>query len=205
MYCQYCGASISDDAVFCPKCGQSVDAHQTEKTGEQAKSNGSHHDLDNSETATTEKAPHLTESWRCFVDTRYHYYADKWSNSSDPANHAGWNWASFFVGLFWLGYRKMFGILLMILAIYLVTDAIVYFTGIGFLNSVIPFAIFVYLGAKGNSLYYRHVSDKVAVIGSDKACYQYRKAGGGSGAGCLGSLLLFVAYILISEYIFGLI
>jgi len=192
---------MAEDAVFCPKCGKSVGLDQAKGTDEQNSSDSGDHQINSSE--TTEKAAHLQESWRLFVDTRYHYYADKWSKSTDPANHAGWNWASFFVGLFWLGYRKMFGVLLMILAIYFVTDALVYVTGLRFLNSIVSLSIFIYLGAKGNSLYYRFVRKKIELIGPGKAGYQYRKAGGASGLGCLGSLLLFLAYIFISGYLFG--
>ena len=43
-----------------------------------------------------------------FVGDNYAFYARKWTVSDRFSGIFSWNWAAFFLGLFWLAYRKMY-------------------------------------------------------------------------------------------------
>lgn len=205
MFCPHCGNKVPNAAVFCPTCGVNMqeyfkDDHVT--SSKQADKN--YEEVAVSEFKEQTKALHKQADWQAFVDTRYHFYDQKWSMSSQPDVKAGWNWASFFVGLFWLGYRKMYREVLILIGLFFLIDFVAALTGIYALSNFIPFIIYFYLGIKGNALYYQHVRRKLAELKDDNLSKQaYREYGGVSGVGVVVALLLLFAYAGISTTIFG--
>jgi len=45
------------------------------------------------------------EMWM-FIGDNAEFYIDKWRTAKNPKVYARWNWATFFAGMFWFGYRK---------------------------------------------------------------------------------------------------
>lgn len=203
MFCPKCGNETPDSAVYCPTCGVNM--------GEVLKKDERHQLLEsvkkNDESVErTNKAPHVNDRWRSFVDTRYHYYEAKWSQSTQPEIRAGWNWASFFVGLFWLGYRKLYKEVLIVIGLFFLFDLLAAVTGVAGINTLLTFAVYIYLGFKGNALYYRHVKQKLSELEREDLTPQdYRRFGGVSGLGILIVVLLFFSYIGISSLLFGVV
>ncbi|GEN58085.1 hypothetical protein GCM10012290_19920 [Halolactibacillus alkaliphilus] len=203
MFCPKCGNETPDSAVYCPTCG--VNMREVLKKDERHQLLESVKKNDES-VEKTNKALHINDRWRSFVDTRYHYYEAKWSQSTQPEIRAGWNWASFFVGLFWLGYRKLYKEVLIVIGLFFLFDLLVAVTGLPGINTLLTFAVYIYLGFKGNALYYRHVKQKLSELEREDLTPQdYRRFGGVSGLGILIVVLLFFSYIGISSLLFGVV
>ena len=48
------------------------------------------------------------EPMAVFVGPNYGFYARRWAQAERFGGMISWNWAAFFLGLFWLAYRKMY-------------------------------------------------------------------------------------------------
>ncbi|WP_052342626.1 DUF2628 domain-containing protein [Bacillus sp. EB01] len=119
----------------------------------------------------------------------------------------GWNWAAFFAGMFWLGYRKMYKIVLIILGAFLAFDIISLIINnpiLDEMNYSIGIVTSVILGMSGNYYYYKNAQDKIKNVknllphnptGQEDAL---RKQGGSSWGGVFIVLGLFVVYLSIN-------
>lgn len=80
------------------------------------------------------------------------YYFKQFKNNKDKKNFASWNWASFFLGGYWLLYRKLYGSFIVVLIASLLGNAI--FDPISSTISIIfNLAIMILLGVFGNCIY----------------------------------------------------
>ena len=59
-----------------------------------------------------------------FVGKKYPYYDAKWQKSKD--NKPAWNFAAFFFSAFWLGYRKMYMPLAIMIGLFFLIDLILF-------------------------------------------------------------------------------
>ncbi|ALC89286.1 hypothetical protein AM500_05415 [Bacillus sp. FJAT-18017] len=119
----------------------------------------------------------------------------------------GWNWAAFFAGMFWLGYRKMYKIVLIILGAFLAFDIISLIINnpiLDEMNYSIGIVTSVVLGMSGNYYYYKNAQDKIKNVktllphnptGQEDVL---RKQGGSSWGGVFIVLGLFVVYLSIN-------
>lgn len=206
LFCPKCSNETPDSAVYCPTCGVNMidifkkDHHNHNELKESVKESNDRRDVEKN------YAEHNNDRWRYFVDTRYHYYEAKWSQSTQPEIKAGWNWASFFVGLFWLGYRKLYKEVLIVIGLFFLFDLFRAVTGLAALNTLLTFAVYIYLGFKGNALYYRHVKQKLSELErEDLTPLEYRRFGGVSGLGILIVVILFLSYVAVSSFLFGIV
>ena len=140
---------------------------------------------------------------RAFVGKNADYYINKWKSAKEPAKRAGWNWAGFFVGLFWMGYRRMYKILFMILGLFILIDIIQLFVSFD-LSRGVSIGISAVAGGSGNSLYYNHMNQKIKSLSpnssSDDELKELAKtAGGATWKGVGITLLLFIAYIIVTS------
>lgn len=197
MDCQHCGHKNNDQARFCQNCGQ----HMTAQNQQIDRLNSVNHSVEankwNEETAKTENQDMLA-----FVGPRYNYYQEKWALSEDPATAANWNWSAFFLGIFWLGYRKMYRPILYLLATYIVLDVIDLLANFHPLTSLIvevaPYVAFALIGMYGNALYYRHANKQINKLKRyDYAHEQMSKKGGTSKLGVIKALGLLLSYAII--------
>lgn len=92
--------------------------------------------------------------------TNTEYYFNHWKNNSDKNTFSSWNWASFFLGGYWLLYRKLYA--------WFVGFTIVDFIGFTILDTFSPFIsilfsliMMILLGIFGNCIYIRHSKKKI--------------------------------------------
>ncbi len=135
------------------------------------------------------------------------YYTRQWNKD----RKFSWNWAAFILVFFWLGYRKMYLYVALILCCYLVIDVLG--TLIGFdavaIETTITTLISISLGIFGNKLYNhfaeREISKLQKKFESDQLLEKIEERGGGREEGVLFIFLLIVAYALLSEFLIKLL
>ncbi|MBU5594506.1 DUF2628 domain-containing protein [Amphibacillus sp. MSJ-3] len=179
MFCPNCGEESVNNERFCSSCGHQL-IHET-----------------NEETEKDEE-----EIWSKFVGKNYDFYKYKWGSVDNPAKSTSWNWPAFLFGIFWLGYRKMYKPVFIIFGIYLAIDIFAIFTGLydvaDLINEGLMMGISVCLGIYGNSLYYRHLREKIVMFEDSQADEQTIKyLGGASKKGIFSVLGILVGYLAI--------
>ncbi|MCU9614340.1 DUF2628 domain-containing protein [Caldibacillus lycopersici] len=153
--------------------------------------------------AEKEPVDERTEALKVFIGKNVDYYFQKWNVSSDVVNKSSWNWAAFFLNLFWAGYRKMYGLIGIFILVWLVLDGIIYSLGINSpaIDSAIGIATAVIFGFCGNYYYYLHANRKLMKYKDPNGTYynQFLQIKGGtSGLGVVISIVGVVAYSFIS-------
>ena len=88
------------------------------------------------------------------------HYFNQWKNNENKNTFSSWNWASFFLGGYWLLYRKLYA--------WFVGVTIVDFLAVAILDNfspllagLIPLIIMILLGIFGNCIYIRHSKKKI--------------------------------------------
>ena len=115
-----------------------------------------------------------------------------------------WNWASFFLGVYWMAYRKMWKFVAIYLVYFVVIDMLL--RDQRGLSSGINFVVNLLLGIYGNSLYFSYASKKIDAIkamglAKDDEISSLQKSGGTS----IGSLLIFIFIALALAFILVLL
>lgn len=138
------------------------------------------------------------------VRSNAQYYLKAWTKKMS------WNWAAFFAGPYWFGYRKMylqvflpFGLHFLLNLIWVKAAGI--YNESNFFISAIPIAIC--LGLFANSLYYRHARMKIAEAEEDlpegtNQLRQIENSGGTTGRGAMWALAIFMVHIFFMDYFF---
>lgn len=141
-----------------------------------------------------------------FVGGEYQRYLTKWAPMlHGQAKRAGWNWAGFFLGGLWMGYRKMYGATIAYYAALIVLLALDEVVGGSALTSVVGLGVGVAIGLYGNAWYLKHAQTKIAEVrsqgGDDETqLRELTRLGGTSMAATLGLALL---YLLGVGLVFG--
>ena len=144
------------------------------------------------------------EELRIFVGKNADYYISKWEEIAE--SKVSWNWAAFFFGLLWFGYRKMyihafifiaFSLLLQFVQIKMNTTHLV----IALTNLIIS----VVIGSFGNYLYYEYAKSKVKEIKQkgldERSLYlELARQGGTSYFTAIGIALMYLLASSILEY-----
>jgi hypothetical protein len=143
----------------------------------------------------------LVDDVRLFVGRNSDYYLNKWKGSKDPSKSAGWNWAAFFAGVFWFGYRKMYVELFCCFGVFILIDLIQIFLNID-INSAITYIVNALMGILGNTVYFHYVKRKIKKINEDETLFENKKtfterAGGVSWAGVGLATLCTIGYLVI--------
>jgi len=149
--------------------------------------------------------PYELETIRTFVGKNNDYFINKWEQSNDPDTKAGWNWAGFLTGLFWLGYRKMYKLLFIYFGAFIVIDIVQILLNID-VNSAVGAAISASIGGFGNGFYHKHMIAKLDKMtfdnnGQQPTPEEIAKTGGASWGGVGITFLMFIGYIIISTAI----
>lgn len=88
------------------------------------------------------------------------YYFKKWKNHKDKNLFVSWNWASFFLGLYWLLYRKLYAWFVGITIIDTICITLISpYNPV--LAGLIPLIIAILLGIFGNCIYIKHSKKKI--------------------------------------------
>jgi uncharacterized membrane protein len=106
MYCKSCGHVSADETAFCSKCGAAMAVARSEPVAPPAKSG-----LDPASSATRPEEWEFDEElWRRAIGPKHtDYYLWRFQRKHDGDASLGWHWPAFFILIFWLLYRRMWG------------------------------------------------------------------------------------------------
>ncbi|WP_177178289.1 DUF2628 domain-containing protein [Amphibacillus marinus] len=183
MYCQNCGKESDQYAQYCQFCGHTLGNYSEVIYGAEGESK-------------------QDEQMAAFVGKGYDYYQKNWTMVTNPGRSVNWNWAAFFLGVFWLGYRKMYKAILLLLGFFILTDLIELLSGNSqiaeHLSTAIMFGVPVFLGMYGNTLYYRHAKAKLSRLQErEQDLNVIATVGGTSGKGVVGAVFLLIGYVFV--------
>ncbi|MEH7236815.1 DUF2628 domain-containing protein [Bacillus sp. JJ1562] len=189
MYCAKCGEKQNIGANFCSRCGLPLKKLDERTQGFESQNN------------------ELTEvdALELYVGDNSDYYFEKWGIYENAVKKRSWNWAAFFLIFLWLGYRKMYKVIFGIILIWLVTDVILYSLDLYSegTNLLIGILTGVFLGIKGNYLYYKQATGKIKKFSTNGkfSKQEILNTGGRSPLGIFGALGMLLLYSLISAFL----
>ena len=142
------------------------------------------------------------ELLKTFVGEKFAYYQQKWQHT--PGQFKGFNIAAFFLGVFWLIYRKMYLYVAVFLGLILLDFAIeIYYPLPELISKSLNWAIATVFGVLGNYLYKLHTTKKVKSITESVIPEQLQaelaKQGGTNLSGALIALAMLVG---LAWYVF---
>ncbi|MBK5470296.1 MULTISPECIES: DUF2628 domain-containing protein [Bacillus] len=138
------------------------------------------------------------------------YYDFKWGKVENPAQGNTWNWVAFFVPTFWLAYRKMYKLFIILTLLSVPSVLVAPFIDIPdgiFLSISLAFQLvmMIFTGWQGNRLYYKHavrILHKAEDTLDHEKAYYLQSKGGASFAGMIG--LQVIVGIVFGVATFGL-
>lgn len=214
MYCRYCGNQLKEGDLFCSRCGNSIEVtKEKEQVDDSLIKEEFVHSISNSELTGSLLEGDLEES---FVGKSYDYYIGKWDKIEEKRNKTSWNWAAFFLGPFWFGYRKMYIPILFLSAAYLIIDLILYLSQYEYseenyffspINRALALPISIFFGLLGNYIYLKHTNkyiDKsnLLTLNLEQKKLWLKKKGGTSWLGVLLTFCIFFGYGILSSLLF---
>ncbi|WP_429016524.1 DUF2628 domain-containing protein [Comamonas sp. 4034] len=146
------------------------------------------------------------EAIQIFVGKNHGYFEGKWKEAAQRKHQLSWNWAAFFVGFGWMGYRKMY--LYSWIFIGVVVAELIAELAIGVPSSIassINLGIAIGFGLKGNAWYQQHVNQRVDQILASHAPEQARIELARQGGTNIGAAVGFVAALLVLLGMIGVI
>lgn len=93
------------------------------------------------------------------------YYFEKFKANETKKNFASWNWASFFLGTYWLLYRKLYKWFIGVLLVKLFGTLLIS-TFSSTLATIFDLAIMILLGVYGNCIYVYSSKKKISSLKS---------------------------------------
>lgn len=134
-------------------------------------------------------------------DEKSGYYLPRWHSQSKTS----WNWPAFLFLWFWLGYRKMYSHLFILLGIFICFDIISFYLGSE--SNPIGITLGVIYGIFGNYFYFNHAKKKISRIKSRHTSEldietEVIRQGRTSILGIFNAFGLLLLYVLISAFIY---
>lgn len=166
MFCEKCGGNIGlDGNCTNPLCKSNMDNDSKSNlnmskdySNEFSSSNSNNFYYENSNSYSNPNAV-TEEDFITFVgEKNTEYYLDKFERYQSNQNFASWNWAAFFLGMFWILYRKLYkfaGILfgINLLSVFLIGG-----------SSILNLVIMIGCGTYGNLIYVKDSIQKIENI-----------------------------------------
>lgn len=139
-----------------------------------------------------------------FIDKGADYYIRKWSTAKDPNTSSGINWWAAVTGVFWLGYRKMYSLVLLLLAVLLVIEVICLLC-FGQTYKQINIGITLAFAFTANTVYFKFMNRQIAKVKTKEPDPKKQKtliaeAGGTSWLGIVIVFMTLFIYTRIVEY-----
>ena len=133
-----------------------------------------------------------------FIQNNENFYKRKFKKMDDTGKSVSWNWAAFFMGIYWMVYRKMYFKAGAFLLLSMVASYTPYIGSI--LNLCVLFGIAVY----ANALYKDHVENsikKVSILFPEKKEEALEKIGGTNlpmtiGIGVAHFIIVFIVLVM---------
>ena len=110
-----------------------------------------------------------------FIQKNYKFYEKKFKKMEETGKSISWNWSAFFMGIYWMIYRKMYFKAGAFFILSLVASSTPY------IGSVLNIAVLVGIGMYANALYLDHVEgsiEKVKILSPNKKDDVIKKIGG---------------------------
>ena len=134
-----------------------------------------------------------------FIQNNENFYKRKFKKMDDTGKSVSWNWAAFFMGIYWMVYRKMYFKAGAFLLLSMVASYTPYIGSI--LNLCVLFGIAVY----ANALYKDHVENsikKVSILFPEKKEEALEKIGGTHlpmiiGIGVAHFIIVFIVLVMV--------
>ncbi|MEB9975691.1 DUF2628 domain-containing protein [Bacillus cereus] len=138
------------------------------------------------------------------------YYDFKWEKAENSAQGNTWNWVGFFFPYFWLAYRKMYKLFIILTLLSVPSIVVSPFVDIPdgiylSVNLVLHLGVMLFTGWQGNRLYYKHavrILHKVEDMSDHEKAYYLKSKGGASFVGMIG--LQVIVGIVFGGAMFGL-
>lgn len=166
MFCEKCGENIGLDGKCTNPLCESNQGHNSKNNLNMPKdysnkfSSGSFNNFSSQDNNTYTNPNAVTEEdFMIFVgEKNTEYYLDKFYRYQSNQNFASWNWAAFFLGMFWILYRKLYkfaGILfgINLLSVFLIGD-----------STILNLVIMIGCGVYGNLVYVKDSLRKIENI-----------------------------------------
>lgn len=204
-FCQHCGFSLTAGAGYCVSCG--ARAPGTQAAGANGPppaapgpALGAHVPGAQASIGQSDDALGI------FVGPRHDFYQRKWSQLSGVSAGPSWNWPAFFLGVGWLGYRKMYLYSVIYLGISFMLNFLWYIFDISDAATIgIILGVSVAFGAIGNQLYRAHAVEKCRQIQltthPDRLRLELATAGGTNVAMGIGLLVAQVVIEIIQSIV----
>lgn len=174
MYCTQCGKELgADGKCHNPSCKTNLDhSNNSQEFVNLNKDNSTNYSnenmANNNPYAQRSQNPYaqgnnLNVSLREFATfvgpKNTEYYMDKFEKYEMNQSFASWNWAAFFLNIYWMLYRKMYKVAAIVVAI-----KIVAFFVLGPFAPIVSFAIAIGIGVYGNLFYIKDCINKISNI-----------------------------------------
>ena len=93
-----------------------------------------------------------------FVQKNQKFYEEKFRKMDETGKSISWNWAAFFMGIYWMIYRKMYFKAIAFFILSVVASHTPY------IGTILNFAILIGIGIYANALYLDHVRENIKKI-----------------------------------------
>ncbi|MEG2983418.1 MAG: DUF2628 domain-containing protein [Peptostreptococcaceae bacterium] len=151
VYCQKCGTKNDIISSFCLNCGNEL-VSNNQNTGYKKDNKAQ-----SIERSSLNNYGDTDEIMR-FVGKNSQYYQNKFDTITKTGSKTTWNWAAFFLNIYWLLYRKMY---LQAGGLFLVKVVLNFIPYIGWLVSI---GVSIAFSMYANSIYLDHVQKKLSEI-----------------------------------------
>lgn len=146
--CHKCGAPLEPGAIVCSACGTQVAPPPPPPPA-----------------ASLSPEAEYERRLALFVGDKYPFYAGKWAWMAEKGRPISWNWAAAALFVGWLGYRGLYRIAFIVIAIDAGEFAIEsLFDAPSWVSSLFALALGIVIAVNGNRWYRNHVQARVADI-----------------------------------------
>lgn len=145
MYCKKCGKETSENTKFCVYCGTPVESGSNAQPGTVGA-------MPYSIGAPT----NYQKRQRMLIGKKADYYQRRFQGITARNSKISWNWAAFFLSLYWCFYRKMYKVGAILVGILYLCGFI---PGIGPMIGGV--AVSIVCGILGNSFYKNYLDEKI--------------------------------------------
>lgn len=152
VFCSACGTKNTSISSFCSNCGSELVSNKQNIDYKKDNSNIQSNVIRNTNNYSE------SDDIMKFVEKNTQFYQNKFDTITKTGSKITWNWAAFFLNIYWLLYRKMY---LQAGGLFLITIILNCIPYIGWLVSI---GVTIAFGMYANSIYLDHIQKKLIEI-----------------------------------------